>query len=222
MASNTPQRRSLGRPRPSLGNSAVTIASSPNLASSLATSQRPPLPNSQLSSQRPSAFSRKASYGQSPAAALSGRLDGKAQSSPPEEGGSSPLTMYPTKPSNNRRVSDDKNGNQNLEVGDIVDVPGSMHGTIKFLGEVNGKKGHFAGVELSKEFARMGKNNGDVDGWVFYDMIEACLVDLRWQDEVLYYIYQRRWHISSVEQSLQACLFRLNSSYAVHALSVSV
>lgn len=70
------------------------------------------------------------------------------------------MTMYPYKPPT------DRNGNQNLEVGDIVDVPGSMHGTIRFIGEVKGKTGHFAGVELSKEFASRGKNDGDVDGWV--------------------------------------------------------
>ena len=63
-----------------------------------------------------------------------------------------------------RSVSDDRNGNQNLEVGDTVDVPGGMHGTIKFIGEVKGKKGTFAGVELAREWAARGKNDGDVDG----------------------------------------------------------
>ncbi|CAD6582577.1 MAG: hypothetical protein ASARMPRED_001004 [Alectoria sarmentosa] len=72
--------------------------------------------------------------------------------------------MYPSKPANSRTTSGDKFANQNLEVGDVVDVPGMMHGTIKFIGEVKGKNGHFAGVELSKEFAAKGKNDGDVDG----------------------------------------------------------
>lgn len=73
--------------------------------------------------------------------------------------------MYPSKPANSRTTSGDKFANQNLEVGDVVDVPGMMHGTIKFIGEVKGRKGHFAGVELSKEFAAKGKNDGDVDGY---------------------------------------------------------
>lgn len=73
--------------------------------------------------------------------------------------------MFPPKPAINRTISDDKFLNQNLEVGDMVDVPGMMHGIIKFIGEVKGKKGHFAGVELSKEFASKGKNDGDVDGY---------------------------------------------------------
>ena len=73
--------------------------------------------------------------------------------------------MHPSKPANDRTISNEKFANQNLEVGDIVDVPGMMHGIIKFIGEVQGKKGHFAGVELSKEFAAKGKNDGDVDGY---------------------------------------------------------
>ena len=51
-----------------------------------------------------------------------------------------------------------------IEVGDLVDVPGNMYGTVKFIGSVDGKKGVFAGVELSTEFATRGKNSGDVDG----------------------------------------------------------
>ena len=55
---------------------------------------------------------------------------------------------------------------QEIEVGDLVDVPGGMHGVVKFIGSVRGKKGIFGGVELSKEFAARGKNDGDVDGYV--------------------------------------------------------
>lgn len=53
---------------------------------------------------------------------------------------------------------------QPLTVGDIVDVPGQMHGTVKFIGAVKAKNGTFVGVELSKEFASRGKNDGNVDG----------------------------------------------------------
>lgn len=51
-----------------------------------------------------------------------------------------------------------------IEVGDAVDVPGGMNGVVKFVGSIRGKKGVFAGVELSSEFASRGKNNGDVEG----------------------------------------------------------
>ncbi|KAF2281260.1 uncharacterized protein EI97DRAFT_367792 [Westerdykella ornata] len=57
---------------------------------------------------------------------------------------------------------------QEIEVGDLVDVPGGMHGTVKFIGSVRGKKGVFAGVELSREFAARGKNDGDVDGTQYF------------------------------------------------------
>ena len=53
-----------------------------------------------------------------------------------------------------------------LDIGETVDVPGNMYGTVRFIGSVQGKKGTFAGVELSVEFAAKGKNSGDVDGWV--------------------------------------------------------
>lgn len=51
-----------------------------------------------------------------------------------------------------------------VTVGDAVEVPGGMNGTVRFVGSVQGKKGVFAGIELSREFAARGKNNGDVDG----------------------------------------------------------
>lgn len=51
-----------------------------------------------------------------------------------------------------------------LDVGDVVTVPGGMTGTVRFVGSIHGKQGHFAGVELAREFAARGKNDGDVDG----------------------------------------------------------
>ena len=51
-----------------------------------------------------------------------------------------------------------------ISLGDSVDVPGNMYGTIRFIGTVQGKKGTFAGVELHPDFAPRGKNSGDVDG----------------------------------------------------------
>ncbi|TEY46015.1 hypothetical protein BOTCAL_0323g00070 [Botryotinia calthae] len=60
-------------------------------------------------------------------------------------------------------------GPEELEVGDIVDVPGNMYGIVKFVGSVQGKKGVFAGVELSETFASKGKNNGDVEGIQYFD-----------------------------------------------------
>ncbi|EOD50539.1 Dynactin subunit 1 [Neofusicoccum parvum] len=55
-----------------------------------------------------------------------------------------------------------------LAVGDEVDVPGGMYGSVKFVGTVNGKKGTFVGVELAREYAARGKNDGDVDGTRYF------------------------------------------------------
>jgi hypothetical protein len=54
----------------------------------------------------------------------------------------------------------------NLEIGDVVNVPGEMYGTVRFVGSVRGKTGRFVGVELDREFAAKGKNDGDVEGYV--------------------------------------------------------
>lgn len=51
-----------------------------------------------------------------------------------------------------------------VDVGDVVEVPGNLYGVARFVGSVQGKKGTFVGVELNPEFAAKGKNNGDVDG----------------------------------------------------------
>lgn len=55
-----------------------------------------------------------------------------------------------------------------ITLGDTVEVPGNMYGTIRFIGMVQGKKGTFAGVELHPEFASRGKNSGDVDGVSYF------------------------------------------------------
>lgn len=56
------------------------------------------------------------------------------------------------------------NQQQSLQIGDTVEVPGGMTGTVRYIGSVRGKQGDFAGVELNDEYAARGKNDGDVDG----------------------------------------------------------
>lgn len=56
------------------------------------------------------------------------------------------------------------NMDTDLEVGDAVNVPGDMHGVVRFIGSVRGKTGRFVGVELDRTFAARGKNDGDVEG----------------------------------------------------------
>lgn len=53
------------------------------------------------------------------------------------------------------------------EIGDPVRIESiGVEGTIQFLGQINGKTGEFAGVELLAGFAGKGKNDGSVDGCV--------------------------------------------------------
>jgi hypothetical protein len=65
---------------------------------------------------------------------------------------------------------------RDLEVGDLVDVPGAMTGVVRFIGSVHGKPGVFAGVELSRQYASRGKNDGDVDGYVNCAINSACML----------------------------------------------
>ncbi|KAF2161967.1 hypothetical protein M409DRAFT_58735 [Zasmidium cellare ATCC 36951] len=92
---------------------------------------------------------------------------------------SSPSLRASTTADVNRKASlRTLNGNQTptgkmdggeLEVGDTVNVPGDMYGTVKFIGNVRGKNGKFVGVELDREFAARGKNDGDVDGVHYFN-----------------------------------------------------
>ena len=61
-----------------------------------------------------------------------------------------------------------------IQVGDVVNVPGGMFGTVKFLGSVAGKQGRFAGIELAPEYAGKGKNNGSVDGRQYFTTSRNC------------------------------------------------
>ncbi|WZH44511.1 Tip elongation 1 [Fusarium acuminatum] len=74
---------------------------------------------------------------------------------------SSPNMMPPTTPSRSMST--------NISLGDVVDVPGGMHGVVRFVGPVQGKKGIFAGVELDQDYASRGKNDGDVDGISYFN-----------------------------------------------------
>lgn len=150
-SNNYTPRRSLARPRPSLING-ISTASSPNLAASYSSLQPPALGRN--------ALSRKSSLSALTSGSLATIPDASAGyglSTVLDEDSPTSRKMPPFTPSRGRDGDD-------LEVGDLVDVPGNMHGTVKFIGNVQGKKGTFAGVELSEEFAIRGKNNGDVDG----------------------------------------------------------
>jgi hypothetical protein len=84
---------------------------------------------------------------------------------------------------------------QEIEVGDTVDVPGGMHGVVKFIGSVRGKKGVFGGVELSREYAVRGKNDGDVDGYVHVSSRYTCPRLIVSKHTILHNLCPRRGHL---------------------------
>ncbi|KAJ4296025.1 hypothetical protein N0V88_004727 [Collariella sp. IMI 366227] len=63
-------------------------------------------------------------------------------------------------------------GGDDITIGDKVEVPGNMTGTVRFIGSVAGRKGNFAGVELHPEYASRGKNSGDVDGVYYFTTVQ--------------------------------------------------
>ncbi|KAH8648927.1 hypothetical protein BGZ60DRAFT_474176 [Tricladium varicosporioides] len=157
MSGFTP-KRSLQRPRPSFGNS-INTASSPNLGAAYTGLQI-----SGLNSHKINALNRKSSLSALTSGSLAAIPDasrGYGLSTVLDENSQSGKKMAPFTPSRGSNGED-------LDVGDLVDVPGNMHGTVKFIGSVNGKKGVFAGVELSEEYAPRGKNSGDVDGVAYF------------------------------------------------------
>jgi len=156
MSTTTPStRRTLTRPRASLVNKGINTASSPNLNASYNALQTS-LSSRILSHTLPRKSSLSA-LTQHSLSTISDASEGYGLSTVLDEDSPTMGSMPPFSPPRGAQRED-------LEVGDLVNVPGSMHGTVKFIGTIPGKKGTFAGVELSEEFADGGKNNGDVDG----------------------------------------------------------
>lgn len=132
----------------------INTASSPNLSASYGLQQI-----SALSAHKANALNRKSSL----SALTSGSLATIPDAS--ENYALSTVLNADSRLNRNMPLTPSRGADgEDLDLGDLVDVPGNMHGTVKFIGSVEGKKGTFAGVELSEEFAKRGKNSGDVDG----------------------------------------------------------
>ncbi|KAI0266879.1 hypothetical protein BC834DRAFT_873993 [Gloeopeniophorella convolvens] len=64
---------------------------------------------------------------------------------------------------------------RSFEVGDNVRIESlGFEGTLRYLGEIDGKAGQWAGVELSGGFAGKGKNNGSADGKPYFVCPPKC------------------------------------------------
>ncbi|EPQ57410.1 hypothetical protein GLOTRDRAFT_92447 [Gloeophyllum trabeum ATCC 11539] len=65
--------------------------------------------------------------------------------------------------------------NKSFTVGDNVRIESlGYEGTLKYLGEIDGKPGTWAGVELSGGFAGKGKNDGTVNGKRYFSCPPQC------------------------------------------------
>jgi CAP-Gly domain-containing linker protein 1 len=83
-----------------------------------------------------------------------------ASSSFPKERAKTPISTRPTS-----RHSDvfGKITMRTFDIGDSVRIESlGYEGTLRYIGEIEGKAGVWAGVELSGGFSGMGKNNGSV------------------------------------------------------------
>ncbi|KAH8815101.1 hypothetical protein F5884DRAFT_164391 [Xylogone sp. PMI_703] len=164
-------RRSLARPRTS-GTSSLNTASTPNLAASYNSPPSLPSAAAALGLRHPHSLLRKGSQTALTSGSLASIPDATEayplstvlDEDTPSGGG---MAGYTPSRVASRAASRAGDGGD-IEVGDLVDVPGNMYGTVKFIGSVAGKKGVFAGVELSSVFASKGKNNGDVDGVSYF------------------------------------------------------
>ncbi|CAE6505546.1 unnamed protein product [Rhizoctonia solani] len=62
-----------------------------------------------------------------------------------------------------------------FEVGDAVRIESlGMEGTLRFMGEIDGKNGMWAGVELAPTYAGKGKNDGSVAGVRYFTCPPKC------------------------------------------------
>lgn len=144
---NTTNRRTLSR-RQGTGLGGSLTASTPNL-NQIYSSQ-----NSHSSRLAPPSLSRKLSHQALTQSSLASIPDDSEDYS------------YNTITSDDMPVqlTPGRSTGSDISVGDKVDVPGNLHGTVRFIGSVAGRKGTYAGVELHPDFASRGKNSGDVDG----------------------------------------------------------
>jgi hypothetical protein len=98
---------------------------------------------------------------------------------------------------------------KDIDVGDTVDVPGGMVGVVKFVGSIRGKQGVFAGVELNREYAARGKNDGAVDGYAHttFEIYMRILTYLQYT--ILRYVCSWLWYLSASAPRSETGLSRL-------------
>ncbi|KAF9529334.1 hypothetical protein CPB83DRAFT_765141 [Crepidotus variabilis] len=110
---------------------------------------------------------------------VAGRPSSAAATQPirPAERAKTPTSIRPTATSRppSRQSDVFSKSVKPFEVGDNVRIESlGFEGTLRFLGEIDGKQGLWAGVELSGGFAGKGKNDGSVAGIQYFSCPDKC------------------------------------------------
>lgn len=114
-------------------------------------------PHTMQLSGRASAAGRPSS-----AASSSSAVSSAARSSVASKSGAVPRSQSRVSDVNPRSSS---RAGRSFDIGDSVRIESlGFEGTLRFLGEIEGKAGLFAGVELGGGFTGKGKNDGSVNG----------------------------------------------------------
>lgn len=93
---------------------------------------------------------------------VAGRPSSSTSSNFPKERAKTPASARP--PSRHSDVFT-KSTSRSFDVGDNVRIESlGYEGTLRYVGEIDGKAGVWAGVELKGGFSGKGKNNGTVNG----------------------------------------------------------
>ncbi|KAF8993711.1 hypothetical protein BDQ17DRAFT_1312094 [Cyathus striatus] len=116
---------------------------------------------------------RRSVAGRSPSVASASSSNYSA----PNERSKTPTFVRPPSrpPSRHSDVFINKVVSRPFEVGDNVRIESlGYEGTLRYVGEIDGKVGLWAGVELSGGFSGKGKNNGSVNGKQYFICPEKC------------------------------------------------
>ena len=96
---------------------------------------------------------------------VAGRSSTSSSSVPPPRPKTPASARPPSRPASRQSDVFTKSTARSFEVGDNVRIESlGYEGVLKYVGEIDGKLGLWAGVELSGGFAGKGKNNGSVNG----------------------------------------------------------
>ncbi|KAI0958692.1 hypothetical protein AcV7_004436 [Taiwanofungus camphoratus] len=122
----------------------------------------------------PSQTGRRSVVGRPSSVASSSSAMSSAPSQTPASSTRTP-TARPTNRQSDVSARSSSRAGRTFDIGDNVRIESlGFEGTLRYLGEIDGKPGHWAGVELGGGFAGKGKNNGIVNGKQYFVCPPNC------------------------------------------------